>query len=154
MACSGKDISAKGLCGKALPIHGAAFALAMLLGASPAHAGDLTYRPVNPAFGGSPLNKDFLMGTAEAQNLPKRRDQKRQDAIANDPVGQFKTSLNQRLLSGLADKIVDSIYGENASNSGTFTVEGTTVSFVKLNGQVKLTVSDGVSSTVISLPGS
>jgi curli production assembly/transport component CsgF len=117
-------------------------------------AGDLVYQPVNPAFGGSPLNKDFLMGTAEAQNRPKRRDQKRQDAISNDPITQFQTSLNQRLLSGLADKIVESIYGENAANSGTFTVEGTTVSFVKLNGTVKLTVSDGIKQTVISLPGS
>jgi curli production assembly/transport component CsgF len=119
-----------------------------------ANAGDLVYQPINPAFGGSPLNKDFLMGTAEAQNQPKRRDQKRQDAISNDPITQFKTSLNQRLLSGLADKIVDSIYGDNAGNSGTFTVEGTTVSFVKLNGTVKLTVSDGIKQTVISLPGS
>jgi curli production assembly/transport component CsgF len=144
----------KGLCGKARPAAGAALALAGLLGAGTAQAGDLVYRPINPAFGGSPLNKDFLMGTAEAQNLPKRRDQKRQDAINNDPVLQFRTSLNQRLLSGLADKIVDSIYGENAGNSGTFTVEGTTVSFVKLNGTVKLTVSDGIKSTVISLPGS
>ncbi|MGL4727448.1 MAG: curli assembly protein CsgF [Bosea sp. (in: a-proteobacteria)] len=126
----------------------------MLAAAEPAGAGDLIYQPVNPAFGGSPLNKDFLMGTAEAQNRPKSRDQKRQDSITNDPVTQFKTSLNQRLLSGLADKIVDSIYGDNAGNSGTFTVEGTTVSFVKLNGTVKLTVSDGIKQTVISLPGS
>jgi curli production assembly/transport component CsgF len=126
----------------------------LAFGAPRATAGDLVYQPVNPAFGGSPLNKDFLMGTAEAQNQPKRRDQKRQDAIVNDPITQFKTSLNQRLLSGLADKIVDSIYGDNAGNSGTFTVEGTTVSFVKLNGTVKLTVSDGIKQTVISLPGS
>jgi curli production assembly/transport component CsgF len=154
MGCRETDVSAQGLCGKVQPLSGAALALAMLLGASPAMAGDLVYRPVNPAFGGSPLNKDFLMGTAESQNLPKRRDQKRQDAIANDPMIQFQTSLNQRLLSGLADKIVDSIYGQNAGNSGTFTVEGTTVSFVKLNGIVKLTVSDGIKSTVISLPGS
>jgi curli production assembly/transport component CsgF len=126
----------------------------LALAAPRAAAGDLVYQPVNPAFGGSPLNKDFLMGTAEAQNRPKSRDQKRQDAISNDPITQFKTSLNQRLLSGLADKIVDSIYGDNAGNSGTFMVEGTTVSFVKLNGTVKLTVSDGIKQTVISLPGS
>jgi curli production assembly/transport component CsgF len=134
----------------------AAFAAAVITLAAPqpASSGDLVYQPVNPAFGGSPLNKDFLMGTAEAQNQPKARNQKRQDAISNDPVTQFKTSLNQRLLSGLADKIVDSIYGDNAGNSGTFTVEGTTVSFVKLNGTVKLTVSDGIKQTVISLPGS
>jgi curli production assembly/transport component CsgF len=130
-------------------------ALALLAFAAPGvAAGELIYQPVNPAFGGSPLNKDFLLGTAEAQNQPRRRDQKRQEAISNDPITQFKTSLNQRLLSGLADKIVDSIYGDNAGNSGTFTVEGTTVSFVKVNGSVKLTVSDGIKQTVITLPGS
>jgi curli production assembly/transport component CsgF len=144
---------ASGAVGCRLTLSLLAFAC-LALPAPRAAAGDLVYQPVNPAFGGSPLNKDFLMGTAEAQNQPKRRDQKRQDAISNDPITQFKTSLNQRLLSGLADKIVDSIYGQNAGNSGTFTVEGTTVSFVKLNGTVQLTVSDGIKQTIISLPGS
>lgn len=31
-------------------------------------AGELVYQPVNPAFGGNPLNEDFLIGTAQIQN--------------------------------------------------------------------------------------
>ena len=32
------------------------------------HASELVYRPVNPSFGGNPLNSSHLLGTANAQN--------------------------------------------------------------------------------------
>lgn len=34
----------------------------------PAQAGDLVYQPIVPAFGGSPLYEDYLVGTAQIQN--------------------------------------------------------------------------------------
>ncbi|MEL6510404.1 MAG: curli assembly protein CsgF [Pseudomonadota bacterium] len=36
--------------------------------AAPLAAGDLIYRPVNPAFGGPANNFDYLVGTAQIQN--------------------------------------------------------------------------------------
>lgn len=36
--------------------------------AGTAFAGDLIYRPINPAFGGNPNNFDYLIGTAQIQN--------------------------------------------------------------------------------------
>ncbi|WP_224826159.1 curli assembly protein CsgF [Cognatishimia sp. MH4019] len=36
--------------------------------AGTAFAGDLIYRPINPAFGGNPNNFDYLLGTAQIQN--------------------------------------------------------------------------------------
>lgn len=36
--------------------------------ANTAAAGDLIYRPVNPAFGGPSNNVDYLLGTAQLQN--------------------------------------------------------------------------------------
>ncbi|MEL7213518.1 MAG: curli assembly protein CsgF [Pseudomonadota bacterium] len=42
--------------------------------AGSAVAGDLIYRPINPAFGGNPNNFDYLIGTAQIQNqhLPEQ----------------------------------------------------------------------------------
>ncbi len=42
--------------------------------AGSAFAGDLIYRPINPAFGGNPNNFDYLIGTAQIQNqhLPEQ----------------------------------------------------------------------------------
>ena len=37
------------------------------LAGAPAQAGDITYTPVNPSFGGSPLNSSHLLGLANAQ---------------------------------------------------------------------------------------
>jgi curli production assembly/transport component CsgF len=124
----------------------------LVWGAAGAGAGELVYSPINPAFGGSPANKDFLLGTAEAQNRPRRKDQKRSELSSQDRLASFTQTLQQRLLSGLADKIVETIYGTNPQNSGTFSVDGTTVYFVKEGGNVRLTVSDGLRSTTISLP--
>lgn len=127
-------------------------ALAMGLVATQAEAGDLSYSPVNPAFGGSPLNSSFLMSTADAQNKPKKRDQKRSEALATDPQLQFTSTLQSRLLSAVSDKISDAIYGDKPANSGTFVVNNTTVSFNRVGGNVQLSLSDGIRVTNITIP--
>ncbi len=47
--------------------HVLAGALAVTL-VSAASAGQLIYTPVNPSFGGNPLNGKYLLGSAQAQN--------------------------------------------------------------------------------------
>lgn len=119
---------------------------------SSALAGDLVYTPINPAFGGSSFNKDFLLGTAEAQNKPKKKAEKKNDPFNKDPLTEFTTTLQSRLLSSLADKITQSIYGSGSPDRGIFTIDNTTVTYQKVGGIVKLTLSDGIRSTQISLP--
>ena len=129
---------------------GAALAIFMVI--SEAEAGDLSYSPVNPAFGGSPLNSSFLLGTADVQNRPKKLDQKRSEAKSTDPMLQFTSTLQSRLLSSVSDKIADAIYGTNPANNGTFVVGNTTVSFNRVGGNVQLTLSDGIRVTNITVP--
>jgi curli production assembly/transport component CsgF len=118
----------------------------------PLHASELVYTPVNPAFGGYPSNKDFLLSTAEAQNKPRKREEKRNDPFNRDPLTEFSNTLQTRLLSSLADKITQSIYGPSAGNSGLFTIDNTTVSYQRVGNVIQLTLSDGVRTTNISLP--
>jgi curli production assembly/transport component CsgF len=129
-----------------------ALAIAIALPGTDAGAGDLSYSPVNPAFGGSPLNSSYLLGTADSQNQPKLREQKRNDARTSDPIAQFTSTLQSRLLSSVSDKIADAIYGTNPASSGTFVVSGTTVSFQRVGSSIQLVLSDGIRTTNITLP--
>jgi curli production assembly/transport component CsgF len=131
---------------------GSGLAIAGLLLASPAEAGDISYTPVNPSFGGNALNSSHLLSTADSQNKPKKKDQKRAEEKASDPMLQFTSTLQSRLLSSVSDKIADAIYGDNPANSGTFVVDNTTVQFTRVGGNVQLSISDGIRITNVTVP--
>jgi curli production assembly/transport component CsgF len=143
---------------KALSFAGTILCLAYASSFS-AIAGDLTYQPINPAFGGSPNNTSFLYQGAEASNNFKRKNERREKLLseANSPfksngIEDFSKTLQSRLLAGLADQITTAIYGDNPQGAGTYVVNGTTVTFNTIGNVVYLTVSDGVSTTNIALP--
>jgi len=128
-----------------------AAAVAATLAASPLAAGELTYQPTNPSFGGNPLNGDFLLQSAQTQN------QHQDDGggyTRPDPIDQFAGTLQRRLLGELSDNITQSIFGENPEESGTFEVGSTTVEFQRVGEEVELTISDPSRSkqTQIRLP--
>lgn len=137
---------------------GLALALVMT---SPAFvlAGDLTYQPNNPSFGGFSGNSSHFYQGAEISNNFKRKKERRDKLLTDsnspfntDPIQEFSRTLQSRLLAGLADQITTAIYGENPQGAGTFVVNGTTVSFNTVGNTIFLTVSDGVSVTNIALP--
>ena len=69
---------------------------------------ELVYRPINPSFGGSPLNGSFLLGKAQAQNKHKAPQSTKsfEDKVAN--------ALERATLSDIVRKYKDTILGENA----------------------------------------
>lgn len=128
----------------------------------PALAQDLVYTPVNPSFGGNPLNSSHLLGLANAQ-----RDATASDANDGTGVGGggggtddgdtdvdlFIRQLQGRLLSALASQVTEAIFGENPQDSGTITFGGTTVSFERTADAITLTIVDELGTvTVISVP--
>jgi curli production assembly/transport component CsgF len=125
-------------------------------------AQDLVYTPVNPSFGGNPLNSSHLLGLANAQ-----RDATASDANDGTGVGGggggtddgdtdvdlFIRQLQGRLLSALASQVTEAIFGENPQDSGTITFGGTTVSFERTADSITLTIVDEFGTvTVISVP--
>ncbi len=124
-----------------------------------ATAGELIYTPVNPSFGGAPANSIWLYQSAEANNNFKRKKDRlekltadKYDPFKRDPISDFSSSLQSRLLAEMSDKIVTAIYGTNKQSSGTFIAGSSTVSFVRSGGNVILTISDGIKTTQIALP--
>ncbi|MCW2318762.1 curli production assembly/transport component CsgF [Rhodoblastus acidophilus] len=115
-----------------------------------ADAGSLLYTPVNPAFGGSPLNGSWLASQASAQNQFTKSSSS--TSTTQTTTQLFASQLKSQLYASLANKITQAMFGTNAQTSGTYTFSGTTVSFVTVNGEIQITINDGSSITTLSVP--
>ena len=117
------------------------FALAVVLAVGlwggGALATELVYTPVNPSFGGNPLNGSYLLNNAQAQN-----NQKDPAAVEEEKsdLEQFADSLRQRILSTISQRIAYDMLGEEGLPTGSYMV-----------GDFQLNVEDNLDSVVIRL---
>ena len=121
----------------------------------PAFAAQLVYAPINPSFGGNPLNGGFLLNQAEAQN--KFKDKKTDASYTRDPMEYFEESLVRRVLNNLANNIVDDAFGGISSELadgfyqfGDYTIE--VVTSVGDNVTVTITDLGTGNTTTIDVP--
>jgi len=71
-----------------------------------ANASELVYKPINPSFGGNPLNGSFLLGKAQAQNKYKAKLSKKSYAE------KFQESLERAYINKMVREITDLAFGE------------------------------------------
>ena len=116
-------------------IFGAALAIT---GAPYVNAQDLVFRPVNPSFGGNPLNSNHLVGIANAQ----RPEEDIPAAPERTTADRFVQILESRLLSSLAYDVTDSIFGEEAQDSGTIKFDTLTINFDNTGTEVEISILD------------
>lgn len=142
-------------------ITASAFLAMMPVG--PVTAGTIVYQPTNPSFGGNPNNGVLLLNLANAQNIPLANQTAAQAAAAGGggaggsgaaltPGQIFAQQLQSQLLSSFANQITQAIFGTNAQTSGDFSFGSTTISFVKVAGQINISINDGTSITNIVVP--
>ena len=125
-----------------------------------AFAADLTHTWKSPAFSGQGYSAHVL--TIENQEFSRKKSikEKREAAerqairdAANTNLSKFMKNVESRIYAQLSKQLVDSMFGEDASTSGTVTFEGTTISYAKGNDTVELTiVSPDGTSTIITVP--
>lgn len=122
---------------------------------------DLVYQPVNPSFGGSPLNSGHLLSIANAQRNATASDyvapSTSSSSSSTSGLSQaelFARQLQSRLLSSLSSEVVDAIFGDNPQDSGTVVFGTTEISFDRGVDSIKLVLTDTVDGTVteISVP--
>lgn len=84
------------------------------------NAQQLTYKPINPAFGGDTFNYQWLIQSAEAQN----RFTDPAESITDDSseLDSFTEGLNRQLLSGFSRQILNLQLGEQELRPGVFTI--------------------------------
>ncbi len=121
---------------------------------APAGAGTLVYTPTNPSFGGNPLNGPTLLSSAQAQNqhLPSTSNNSSSANTALTPGQIFAQQLTSQLYASLANKITTAIFGQNAAQSGTFSFEGTTITYFNDGSNIHITINDGQTSTTVTVP--
>ena len=128
-------------------------ALIAILAASSAGASDLVYQPVSPSFGGSPLNGSYVLGLAGANNYKfnespqakQQRAEQQQQLGGTSATDQFARQITASLLSQIASTVGQQIVGENARDSGRFSIGGTSVVFNRIGGQINIDITDGSS---------
>ena len=131
-------------------LSAAACGLVCVLSGAPAAAGDITFTPINPSFGGNTFNAQNLMAMATAQNSYKRKadeEAKRLSAIeqAKRSTGQsasdrFVQQLQSRLYASLADQVAGAIFGQNAQQQGTLRFDDQEISFINNGTEIQLTI--------------
>ncbi|SAK74120.1 curli assembly protein CsgF [Caballeronia hypogeia] len=119
-----------------------------------ANATALVYEPVNPNFGGNPLNGPNLLNEANAQNKYKDPSTENLGTGSQSTLDQFNTQLQQAILSRVASSISSSIVGTDGTlhpgtiNTGNFSIAITQVT----GGNLQVTTTDkttGASTTFI-----
>lgn len=95
----------------------AGLAAALALATGPASAGQLIYTPVNPSFGGNPLNGSYLMSVANQENQKN----------ATNPLDGLTSSLDFTGLENSIDELsgkIDQMCGNGGCGGSTTTPPG------------------------------
>lgn len=84
-------------------------------------AQDLVYKPKNPAFGGDTFNYNWLLSSAQVQDLTEEEDRST-GSSSTSSLDFFTESLNRQLLSQLSRELVVNQFGEDGLEEGLYTV--------------------------------
>lgn len=114
---------------------------------------EMTYKPINPSFGGHPGNASWLMSSAKIQNRHEEEKEPRKD-YQKDPLTQFKDNLNRQILRRLASSITDRIYGEDGINEGKFSVGDYLIDIESESSSVVIVIDDMATGnqTLLEIP--
>jgi curli production assembly/transport component CsgF len=103
--------------------------IVVLLLGSHAHtkAQALLYRPVNPSFGGNTFNYQWMIGSAQAQDLTKDPAAAKAAAASSfrrqassSLLDNFEQSITQQLLGRISRQILAKQFGEETLQEGDF----------------------------------
>ncbi|MCG8427996.1 MAG: curli assembly protein CsgF [Chromatiales bacterium] len=114
-----------------LSIIGACF-----IAAAPSLSGasELVYTPINPSFGGNPLNGSYLLSNAQAQN--DHKDPDFEDRTQTSALDRLTSSLESRLISQLLADVGDGNSGFLATDDYTIQIDESP------DGTLSVTITD------------
>lgn len=106
-------------------------------------ASELVYVPVNPSFGGNPLNGPVLLNQASAQNHFTEHSAG-SSLSAQSTLTQFNSMLQSAILSRVSSAVTSSIVGTDGKLSpGTVETTDFTIAIVNLSpGLLQITTTD------------
>tara|TARA_Y100000361_G_scaffold145460_1_gene154663 strand:+ start:334 stop:789 length:456 start_codon:yes stop_codon:yes gene_type:complete len=97
-------------------------------------------------------NQEFTRKQAIQEEIDAYQEELARDAN-NTTLARFIRNLESRVYAQLSRQLVDNLFGETPSESGTITLEGNTIEYLVDGEIITLTVVDAEgNTTVISLP--
>lgn len=120
--------------------------------ASQMQAQDLVYKPKNPAFGGDTFNYNWLLSSAQAQDLTAENRAK--VTTQKSSVDAFASNLNNLLLSQILRQLISGQFGEDGLQDGQYTLGNFQVDVATTFQGLTITIFDQVQgqSTQIVIP--
>ena len=98
-------------------------------------------------------NQTFNRKKAIKEEIKREFQEELERDAENTTLAEFIRNVESRIYSTLSRQLVDSMFGENPSPTGSFTIEGTTVSYINNGTSVELTIVDeNGNTTVITIP--
>ena len=115
-----------------------------------AGATEIVYTPVNPSFGGNPLNGSFLLNSAQVQDNYKDPASKDLNTQKSD-LEQFNELLQRSILNRIASTVTGQLVDQNGNlvpgnfDAGDFSVA---IASTNIAGQLQVTVTDKITGQV------
>jgi len=119
-------------------LHLLLFSVFTLFCISNTAAQDFVYTPVNPAFGGDTFNYNWLLSSAQTQNLidePESGDER-------SALDSFTESLERQLLSNLSRQLSGAQFGESNLEDGTYQIGSFNLDVISTLDGLSITISD------------
>ena len=121
----------------------------LLLFCSSALADELKFRFKSPSFTGVgySAHKINLENISAARRKIIKDEIKSLEIQANlaaqrTPLNVFMTNLQSRIYSELSKQVTEQLFADTGSDSGSFDLDGNTISWYRLADQINLTVAD------------
>jgi len=103
------------------------------------NAQDFVYTPKNPAFGGDTFNYNWLLSSAQTQNLLEEDEEPFSRASTLD---NFTASLERQLLNNLSRQLITTEFGENGLSDGSYTIGSFTLDVLSTLEGLSITILD------------
>lgn len=115
--------------------------LFLTLAMGSAHSTELVYTPINPSFGGNPLNGSFLLQKAQIHQ-PSRAEK--------NFVDRFREALERNIINTLTRRIADGDLVDGIYDTGEFLVNVTTGA----DGSIQVEITNQITGevTILTIP--
>ena len=121
----------------------------LISGIQSAYADEIVHKFKNPSFSGVGTsshyltieNQEFNRKEALRQEIKAMQEQLKRDA-ENTTLARFIRNLESRIYAQLSRQLVDNLFGENPSTSGTFTLLGNTIEYTSDGETITLRITD------------
>ena len=102
------------------------------------NAQDFVYKPKNPAFGGDTFNYNWLLSSAQSQDLLEEEV----ELSSTSTLDAFTESLNRQLLNNISRQLITTEFGENGLSDGTYTIGNFNLDVISTLEGLSITILD------------